>query len=75
MSEERELHAAVATNAAFYAAFAQGDIRAMDALWSTSEPVLCTHPGAVPLRGRSEVMEGWAALSVGAPFTLGVSLM
>ena len=45
MSEERELEAALAANAAFYQALAQGDYPAMEALWSASEPLICSHPG------------------------------
>jgi hypothetical protein len=32
-------------NEAFYRAFADRDIDAMDALWARGEPVLCIHPG------------------------------
>jgi len=67
MSEERELHAALAANAAFYTAFAAGDLRAMHTIWSVSEPVLCSHPGTLPLHGRTSVMESWQAILVQPP--------
>lgn len=72
MSEERELHAALAANASFYAAFAKGDLRAMDSIWSVSEPVLCCHPGTLPLHGRTAVMESWQAI-LGQPPPIAVS--
>jgi ketosteroid isomerase-like protein len=52
----------LATNAAFYAAFAARDLAAMGALWSSSRPVACIHPGWAPLRGRSRVMQSWRAV-------------
>ena len=38
-------HAVLAANAAFYRAFAERDVDAMDALWARSIPVACIHPG------------------------------
>ena len=67
MSEEREIEAALAANAAFYRALGQGDYPAMDALWSASEPVLCSHPGTSALHGRSAVMESWRTILAQPP--------
>jgi hypothetical protein len=67
MSEEREIEAALAANAAFYQALAQGDYTAMEALWSASEPLLCSHPGTPALQGRQAVMESWQAILTHPP--------
>jgi len=46
-------------NAAFYRAFSQRDIAAMEELWAKKAPVVCIHPGWPPLMGRDAVLEGW----------------
>lgn len=56
-------HAAVLfANDAFYLAFANQDMDAMDALWSNKTPVSCIHPGWDPLIDRDEVMESWQSI-------------
>jgi ketosteroid isomerase-like protein len=52
----------LAANQAFYAALAQGDAAAMEALWSRRQPVACIHPGWPVLAGREAVMKSWAAI-------------
>lgn len=47
------------TNLEFYRAFTARDAAAMDALWARTAPVLCTHPGWMPIYGRDAVMESW----------------
>lgn len=49
-------------NEAFYRAFADRDIDAMDALWARGEPVLCIHPGWPPIVGRVPVMASWTRI-------------
>ena len=56
---EQEL---LAANAAFYDAFAGGDIEAMDELWARSLPVACIHPGWPALHGREDVMTSWRSI-------------
>ena len=58
MSEEDVLGA----NEAFYRAFNQKDPEAMDAIWATSAPVSCTHPGWNLLTGRDRVMDSWRGI-------------
>jgi len=53
-------------NSAFYRAFTERDLGAMDALWSSDSPVACVHPGWDALRGREEVMQSWQAI-LGGP--------
>jgi ketosteroid isomerase-like protein len=55
----------LATNAAFYAAFARRDAAAMDALWARDAPVACLHPGWEPLLGREAVVQSWRRILLG----------
>ncbi len=52
-------------NEAFYQAFADGDVAAMEAVWSRAAPVSCIHPGWDLIAGRDEVMESWRAILEG----------
>ena len=49
-------------NEAFYRAFADGGLAAMDAVWATDAPVACIHPGWNVLKGREAVMASWRAI-------------
>ena len=49
-------------NEAFYRAFADGDMAAMDAVWARGGAVACTHPGWEVLSGRDAVMESWRTI-------------
>ncbi len=49
-------------NEAFYQAFADRDLAAMDSVWSREAPVTCIHPGWNPLSGRDAVMDSWQAI-------------
>ncbi len=53
-------------NDAFYRAFADGDLAAMDAVWSREAPVVCIHPGWDRISGREDVMESWRSILEGA---------
>ncbi|MBO6949769.1 MAG: nuclear transport factor 2 family protein [Rhodospirillales bacterium] len=46
-------------NEAFYAAFASGDVEAMNGVWADDAPVVCLHPGATPIYDRAEIMRSW----------------
>ena len=66
--EAQDAAAALRANAALYAAIAEGDLGAMDALWAQKEPVVCVHPGRAPLLGRVAVMASWSQIfDGGAP--------
>lgn len=52
---------AKATELTFYAAFADCDMDAMSAVWST-ENVLCIHPGAPPVTGREAILRSWSGI-------------
>jgi hypothetical protein len=62
MPESSEIRAALAANGRFYSSFAAGDDDGMEALWSTTAPVLCIHPGSPAIHGRAGVMASWRAV-------------
>lgn len=49
----------LALNQAFYRAFNDRNLKAMDSLWSATTPVSCVHPGWIALVGRAAVMSSW----------------
>ena len=49
-------------NEAFYLAFSQKDLAAMEALWSQRSALLCIHPGWLRLTERAEIMGSWRAI-------------
>ena len=54
--------AALAVHRAFYDAVETGDVDLMASLWVDDPDVSCVHPGAVPLRGTSQVLRSWTVL-------------
>jgi ketosteroid isomerase-like protein len=66
--DDARLEEVLAAHAAFYAAFEKSDFEAMEAMWADDEGVVCVHPGAEPIRGRSAVMRSWLALMAAAPY-------
>jgi len=54
-----ETDAVLSANLDFYRAFTMRDIAAMERIWARKAQVLCTHPGWIPLSGRSTVMASW----------------
>lgn len=57
-------------NDAFYAAFADGDPAAMDALWARRAPVSCIHPGQTALTDRAAIMASWRDILGAGPATI-----
>lgn len=51
--------ALIATNQAFYDAFRDHDLAAMEAIWSQRAEVACIHPGWPVLCGRDRVLASW----------------
>ncbi len=49
-------------NEAFYQAFADGDVAAMEAVWARTAPIACIHPGWNLISGRDDVMGSWRAI-------------
>lgn len=49
-------------NDAFYAAFNAGDLEQMSAVWAREYPVVCIHPGWLPLFGREAVLQSWGRI-------------
>lgn len=54
-------------NERFYAAFSQGDLPAMAALWSENGPICCLHPGWEPLNDRDRILASWEAIFQAPP--------
>lgn len=52
----------LAANRAFYRAFNDRDVDAMEQLWASENPVRCTHPGWNVLVGREAVLESWRGI-------------
>lgn len=52
----------LAANAAFYQAFEEADLDAMDELWARDAPVACVHPGWSPLSDRVDILRAWQAI-------------
>lgn len=67
-AEHPDAAAVRAANAAFYAAFEQGDIDAMAEVWEHSDRVVVTHPGWPTLRGWARVAASWDAIFRNTPY-------
>lgn len=60
-------HAAVLfANEAFYLAFRNRDLGALEAAWSSRASISCIHPGWQPVTGRDAVIESWRAILGGS---------
>ncbi|HSM20194.1 MAG TPA: nuclear transport factor 2 family protein, partial [Hyphomicrobiales bacterium] len=57
----------LAANAAFYRAFAEADLLAMEALTARRHPVAIIHPGWPAVSGRGAVIETWRMIFAGGP--------
>jgi hypothetical protein len=62
MQPSTEQAAVLAANAAFYRAFAERDLAAMERLWARAVDVACVHPGWIPCFGRAAVMASWTGI-------------
>ena len=51
-----------AANDAFYRAFRDRDIVAMERLWAATAPVACMHPGMGVVTGREPVLASWRGI-------------
>lgn len=63
-----------AANEAFYRAFADGDLAAMEAVWSHGAHVRCVHPGWTMLEGWERVRESWARILAGPDGELEIAI-
>jgi len=52
----------LAANQAFYAAFRDRSLEAMDRLWARQTNVAVIHPGWAAIAGREQVMSTWASI-------------
>jgi len=65
---DRDRGEVVEVNAEFYAAFERGDLDRMNEIWLDDPGTLCIHPGALPLRGASEITRSWALIMANVPY-------
>jgi ketosteroid isomerase-like protein len=63
-----------AANRAFYRAFADGDLDAMDAVWSHGAHVRCVHPGWPMLEGWARIRDSWARILEGPDGELDITI-
>lgn len=65
--EQREgnLSGVLQANAAFYKAFGDADLPAMEAVWGKSESVQVIHPAAGCIAGRDQVLSSWQLILEG----------
>ena len=57
-----DIAAVTAANAELYAAFEEGDVDRMEAVWDDADDVRCIHPGWPMLTGRSRVLRSWSVI-------------
>ena len=60
--DDEERDAVLAANRAFYRAFNDRDLAAMDLVWAPTGALVCLHPGRAPLHERTEIMASWRAI-------------
>uniref|UniRef100_A0A1D2A882 F-box protein SKIP8 n=1 Tax=Auxenochlorella protothecoides TaxID=3075 RepID=A0A1D2A882_AUXPR len=67
LREQREgnLSGVLQANAAFYKAFGDADLPAMEAVWGKSESVQVIHPVAGCIAGRDQVLSSWQLILEG----------
>ncbi len=61
-AEDSREDAVLEANAAFYRAFAERDLEAMERIWAREAPVACTHPAWTVLTGRDDVLKSWEGI-------------
>uniref|UniRef100_A0A1J3ESY6 F-box protein SKIP8 n=2 Tax=Noccaea caerulescens TaxID=107243 RepID=A0A1J3ESY6_NOCCA len=64
----------LSANARFYESFRNGDLAAMQSLWSRSRNAFCVHPGAKGITGYDYVMESWELVWMNYEFPLKIEL-
>ena len=62
MSDSSDTEAVLAANEAFYRAFSNRDISAMNLLWWQGTTSLCVHPGGRVLRGWEAIQASWESI-------------
>ncbi|AAF14023.1 unknown protein [Arabidopsis thaliana] len=64
----------LSANSRFYQSFRNGDLAAMQSLWSKSGNPCCVHPGAKGITGYDYVMESWELVWMNYEFPLLIEL-
>ena len=55
----------LSANQAFYDAFSAASFDLMKKVWSSSEEIVCIHPGWEPIYGQEAVMQSWKNILTG----------
>ena len=55
----------LSANQMFYDAFSTASFDLMKKVWSSSEEIVCIHPGWAPLYGQEAVMQSWSNILEG----------
>lgn len=64
----------LAANAQFYNSFRNGDITAMQTIWSREDSVCCVHPGSLGISGYESVIDSWNLVWANYEFPLEIEL-
>lgn len=65
VNEMTDAVAILSANRAFYDAFSAPSFDLMKKVWSSSEEIVCIHPGWAPLYGQAAVMQSWSNILMG----------
>ncbi|XP_031374472.1 uncharacterized protein LOC116189085 isoform X2 [Punica granatum] len=71
---EDSVASVIAANAQFYDSFRNGDITAMQTLWSRGDNVCCVHPGSLGISGYELVIDSWNHVWANYEFPLEIEL-
>lgn len=59
MTTRTDAQSAEQAEAAFYAAFENGDLEAMARIWARSDDIVCVHPHGPQLVGYEQIIQSW----------------
>ncbi|MEM8720167.1 MAG: nuclear transport factor 2 family protein [Cyanobacteria bacterium P01_G01_bin.39] len=62
MTNPTDKEAVLAANEAFYNAFTNRDLSAMNLLWWQGSTSICIHPGSSPILGWEDIRNSWQAI-------------
>ncbi|KAJ0244269.1 Nuclear transport factor 2 [Hirschfeldia incana] len=72
--QEDSRSSVLSANTRFYQAFRNGDLAAMQSLWSKTGKPCCVHPGAKGITGYDDVVESWEVVWMNYEFPLLIEL-
>ena len=60
--DDDEREAVLSANRAFYRAFNERDLDAMEQIWAPTGAMVCLHPGQAPLHERADIIGSWRGI-------------